>query len=124
MVIMARLRGGVSVDQARTEIAAITSQVARENLEGTTPPGALVNGIREDLTGEFRRPFFLLQAAVGIMLLIACANVANLLLARYAARGYEFSVRTAIGASRGQLVRQLLAENMVLSGWGPSGESH
>src|SRR6185295_16256640 len=89
--------------------------------EGTTPPGALVNGIREDLTGELRRPFFLLQAAVGIMLLIACANVANLLLARYSARGYEFSVRTAIGASRGELVRQLLAENMVLSGLGAIG---
>ena len=84
--------------------------MARENAEGTTPPGALVNGMREDLTGEFRRPFFLLQCAVGIMLLIAGANVANLLLARYSARGYEFSVRIAIGASRAQLVRQLLAE--------------
>jgi len=121
MVIMARLRGGVSIGQARAEIAAITSQVARESPEGTTPPGALVNGIREDLTGEFRRPFFLLQAAVDIMLLIACANVANLLLARYSARGYEFSVRTAIGASRGQLVRQLLAENIILSGLGAIG---
>jgi putative ABC transport system permease protein len=121
MVIIARLHGGVPIEQARAEIAAITSQVARENPEGTTPPGALVNGIREDLTGEFRRPFVLLQAAVGIMLLIACANVANLLLARYSARAYEFSVRTAIGASRGQLVRQLLAENMVLSGLGAIG---
>jgi putative ABC transport system permease protein len=121
MVIMARLRGGVSLGQARAEIAAITSQVARENPEGTTPPGARVNGIREDLTGEYRRPFFLLQAAVGIMLLIACANLANLLLARYSAREYEFSVRTAMGASRGQLVRQLLAENMVLSGLGALG---
>jgi putative ABC transport system permease protein len=121
MVIVARLRGGVWVEQARAEIAAITSQVARENPEGTTPPGALVNGIREDLTGEFRGPFFLLQAAVGIMLLVACANVANLLLARYSARGYEFSVRIAIGASRGQLVRQLLAENVLLSGLGAIG---
>jgi putative ABC transport system permease protein len=121
MVIIARLRGGVSVEQARAGIAAITGQIARENPAGTTPPGALVNGIREDLTGEFRRPFFLLQAAVGIMLLIACANVANLLLARYSARGYEFSVRIAIGASRAQLVRQLLAENMVLSGFGAIG---
>jgi putative ABC transport system permease protein len=121
MVIMARLRGGVSIEQARAEISALTSQVARENPEGTTPPGALVNEIREDLTGEFRRPFFLLQAAVGIMLLIACANVANLLLARYSARGYEFSLRTAIGASRGQIVRQLLAENMILSGLGAIG---
>lgn len=121
MVILARLHRGVPVEQARAEIAAITRQIARENREGTTPPGALVNGIREDLTGEFRRPFFLLQAAVGIMLLIACANVANLLLARYSARGYEFSMRTALGASRGQLVRQLLAENMIVSGLGAIG---
>ena len=103
MVIIGRLRDGVSVAQARAEIAAITSEVARETLEGATPPGSLVNTIRDDLTGEFRRPFFLLQCAVGIMLLIACANVANLLLARYSARAYEFSVRTAVGASHGQM---------------------
>jgi putative ABC transport system permease protein len=121
MVVIARLRGSVTVEQARAEIASITAQVARENPEGTTPPGALVKGIRDDLTGEFRRPFFLLQAAVGIMLLIACANVANLLLARHSARSYEFSVRAAIGASRGRLVRQLLAESMVLSGLGAIG---
>jgi putative ABC transport system permease protein len=121
MVVIGRLRDGVSVEQARAEIAAITTQIARETPEGTTPPSALVNAIRDDLTGEFRRPFFLLQAAVGMMLLIACANVANLLLVRYSARGYEFSVRTAIGASRGQIVRQLLAENMVLSGLGALG---
>ena len=121
MVIIGRLRDGVSLAQARAEISAITSQVARETPEGTTPPGALVNAIRDDLTGEFRRPFFLLQAAVSIMLLIACANVANLLLARYSARGYEFSVRAALGASSGQIVRQLLAENLVLSGMGAIG---
>jgi putative ABC transport system permease protein len=121
MVILARLRGGVPVEQARDEIASLTGQIARENPEGTVPPSATVMDIREDLTGEFRRPFFLLQAAVGIMLLIACANVANLLLVRYSARGYEFSVRASIGASRGQLVRQLLAENMILSGLGAIG---
>ena len=119
--VIGRLRNGVSLAQARAEMAAITTGIGRENPEGTTPPGALVNAIRDDLTGEFRRPFFLLQGAVGIMLLIACANVANLLLARYSARGYEFSVRTAIGASRGQIVRQLLAENLVLSGTGAIG---
>jgi putative ABC transport system permease protein len=121
MVVIGRLREGVYVAQARTEIGAITAQIMRQTPEGTTPPGAVVNAIRDDLTGEFRRPFFLLQFAVGIMLLIACANVANLLLARYSARGYEFSVRTAIGASRGQIVRQLLAENLVLSGMGAIG---
>ncbi|HLJ45516.1 MAG TPA: ABC transporter permease [Bryobacteraceae bacterium] len=115
MVVIGRLRDSVSLDQARAEIAAVTTQIARESPEGITPPSAQVNAIRDDLTGEFRRPFFLLQAAVGIMLLIACANVANLLLARYSARRYEFSVRIAIGASRGQIVRQLLAENLALS---------
>ena len=121
MVVIGRLREGVSMAQARAELNAITSQIARENPEGTTAPAALVNAIHDDLTGEYRKPFFLLQAAVGIMLLIACANIANLLLARYSARGYEFSVRTAIGASRGQIVRQLLAENLVLSGIGALG---
>jgi putative ABC transport system permease protein len=121
MVAVGRLRDGVSIEQARAEIEAITTQVARETPQGATPPTVFVNAVRDDLTGEFRRPFFLLQAAVGIMLLIACANVANLLLARYSARGYEFSVRTAIGASRGQIVRQLLAENLVLSGLGGLG---
>jgi putative ABC transport system permease protein len=121
MVVIGRLRGGVSIAQARAEIASITTQIARENPEGTTPPNALVNAIRDDLTGEFRKPFFLLQSAVGIMLLIGCANVANLLLARYSVRKYEFSVRTAMGASRGQIVRQLLAENLLLSGMGAVG---
>jgi putative ABC transport system permease protein len=121
MVVVGRLRDGVSVAQARAEITAITGQVAREAPEGSTPPSALVNALRDDLTGEFRRPFFLLQAAVGIMLLIACANIANLLLARYSSRNYEFSVRASIGASRGQIVCQLVAENLVLSGLGAVG---
>jgi len=121
LTVLGRLRAGVSLAEARAEIAAITSRIARENPEGTTAPDAQVNVIRDDLTGEFRRPFFFLQAAVGIMLLIACANMASLLLARYSARGLEFSVRTAIGASRGQIVRQLLAENLVLSGVGALG---
>jgi putative ABC transport system permease protein len=121
MVAIGRLRAGVSVAAARAEIAAITTQVARENPEGSTPPSAVVNAIRDDMTGDFRRPFFLLQCAVGIMLLIACANVASLLLARYSARGYEFAVRAAVGASRGQIVRQLLAENLTLSAMGAIG---
>ncbi len=115
MVVIGRLRSGVSLEQARAEMLTITSQIARENPEGITPPAATVNAIRDDLTGEYRRPFFLLEAAVATMLLIACANIANLLLARYAARGYEFSIRIAIGASRTQIVRQLLAENLALS---------
>lgn len=120
MVIIGRLRDGVSVPQARAEIAAITTRIARETPAGSTPD-SLVNAIRDDLTGEFRKPFLLLQCAVGMMLLIACANVANLLLARYSSRAYEFSVRTAIGASRGEIVWQLLAENLFLSGLGAIG---
>jgi putative ABC transport system permease protein len=120
MVIVGRLREGVLVAQARSEIAAITTRIASQTPTGTTPD-SLVNAIRDDLTGEFRKPFFLLQCAVGIMLLIACANVANLLLARYSSRGYEFSVRTAMGASRAQIVRQLLVENLLLSGLGALG---
>jgi len=120
MVIVGRLRNGVSLAQARAEIGAITTQVAHETPEGTTPPGALVNAIRDDLMGIAGR-CFCFNAPWASCSLIACANVANLLLARYSARGHEFSVRTAIGASRSQIVRQVLAENLLLSGMGAAG---
>ncbi len=118
VVVIGRLRPDVTLAQARAEMAGISSQIARESSASFTPPRAAVIAIRDDLTGDFRKPFLLLQIAVAIMLLIACANVTNLLLARYSSRGYEFTVRTAIGASRGQILRQLLAENLVLSGFG------
>ena len=111
VVIIGRLRPQASLLQARSEMANISSQIARESPASVAPPSAGVTAIRDDLNGEFRKPFLLLQIAVAIMLLIACANVTNLLLARYSSRGYEFTVRTAVGASRGQIVRQLLAEN-------------
>jgi len=115
LVVLGRLRRGVEVGQARAELAALAAQMGSESPADVTPHTAAVNGIREELTGDYRSTFLLLQGAVAIMMLIACANITNLLLVRYAARGREFALRIALGASRAQIVRQLLTESLLLS---------
>jgi len=110
---IARLRAGVSPAVADEELAAIAANVTEETGEEAWPGRA--RRPQDMLGSTFRTSLLMLQAAVAIVLLIACANVANLLLARGAGQGTEMAVRAAIGAARGRRFRQLLTEHLVLA---------
>ncbi|HTD55808.1 MAG TPA: ABC transporter permease, partial [Silvibacterium sp.] len=115
--VAARLRSGVTLPQANAQLRLAADQYRRDYGEHSLPPGGGfgVASLQEAAIGDTRSPLLVLLGAVGFVLLIACANVANLLLARASARKREFATRAALGAGRAQIIRQLLIESLTLS---------
>jgi predicted permease len=116
--IFARLKQDVALSEARAEIATITARL-EQKFPGTNRD-VVVTPLKQNVVGQVKAPLLLLLGAVGFVLLIACANVAHMLLARSATRQKEIAVRTALGAPRTRVIRQFLTENLLLAAMGAS----
>ncbi len=112
--VLSRLKAAVSVAQAQTEMDVLSNRLAQAYPATNEARGVEVSPLGQEIFGDIQKPLLILLAAVGFVLLLAATNVSNLLLARSEARQHEVALRTALGASRSRLVRQLVAESAVL----------
>jgi predicted permease len=113
--VIARLKPGISEQQAQTELHALAARLAVEHRETNGTVGAYVVPLSRQITGDVRPTLLLVWAAVGLVLLMACANLAHMLLARMLDRRQEMAIRSALGAGRGRLIRMVVAESLLLA---------
>jgi putative ABC transport system permease protein len=113
--VWGKLKAGVTVEQARTEMKGIAARLEKTYPETNRGETAVVTPLLDNLVGKYRTNLGLLLGAVGLVLLIACANLANLFAARGAARAREFAIHAAVGATRGQIIKKLLVESFVVA---------
>jgi predicted permease len=113
--VVGRLKDGLSLEQAQAQMTAIGTRLSEKYPDSNEGKNVAVTRVRDEMVSHFRLTLWMMLAAVGVVLLIACANLANMLLAKAVARSREIAIRAAVGASRGRIVRQLATESVVLA---------